>query len=73
MGFNRLEVPESRVVVIEGIYALSERLKPLLDLRVSITGELSWLLVGWLGGWLGGWCRELDCVSTCCLLVARVG
>lgn len=37
-GFTRLEVPESRVVIIEGIYALSERLKPLLDLRVSITG-----------------------------------
>jgi uridine kinase len=38
VGYNTLEVPESRVVIIEGIYALSERLKPLLDLRVSITG-----------------------------------
>ena len=32
------QVPPSRIVVIEGIYALSERLRPLLDLRVSITG-----------------------------------
>lgn len=40
VGYNTLEVPESRVVIIEGIYALSERLKPLLDLRVSITGML---------------------------------
>jgi uridine kinase len=39
VGFTSLDVPESRVVIIEGIYALSERLKPLLDLRVSITGE----------------------------------
>jgi len=31
-------VPSSRIVIIEGIYALSERLRPLLDLRVSVTG-----------------------------------
>ncbi|KAK9114530.1 hypothetical protein Syun_021327 [Stephania yunnanensis] len=28
-----IEVPSSRVVIIEGIYALSEKLRPLLDLR----------------------------------------
>ncbi|KAG6736655.1 hypothetical protein POTOM_060470 [Populus tomentosa] len=28
-----LEVPSSRIVIIEGIYALSEKLRPLLDLR----------------------------------------
>lgn len=33
-----VEVPSSRIVIIEGIYALSERLRPLLDLRVSVTG-----------------------------------
>lgn len=31
-------MPSSRIVIIEGIYALSERLRPLLDLRVSVTG-----------------------------------
>lgn len=45
VGYNTLEVPESRVVIIEGIYALSERLKPLLDLRVSITGGVHFDLV----------------------------
>lgn len=33
-----VEVPSSHIVIIEGIYALSERLRPLLDLRVSVTG-----------------------------------
>lgn len=37
-GYVTLEVPPSRIVIIEGIYALSERLRPLLDLKVSITG-----------------------------------
>lgn len=31
-------MPSSRIVIIEGIYALNERLRPLLDLRVSVTG-----------------------------------
>ncbi|KAL9325146.1 hypothetical protein ACSQ67_005791 [Phaseolus vulgaris] len=33
-----VEAPTSRIVFIEGIYALSEKLRPLLDLRVSVTG-----------------------------------
>ncbi|KAF8399251.1 hypothetical protein HHK36_015116 [Tetracentron sinense] len=33
-GYRTIEVPSSRIVIIEGIYALSERLRPLLDLRV---------------------------------------
>ncbi len=33
VGTTTQPVPPSRVVIIEGIYALSERLKPLLDLR----------------------------------------
>lgn len=37
-GYQTLEVPQSRIVIIEGIYALNERLRPLLDLRVSVTG-----------------------------------
>ncbi|KAK2354601.1 Phosphoribulokinase / Uridine kinase family [Trifolium repens] len=37
-GYRTVEVPSSRIVIIEGIYALSERLRPLLDLRVSVTG-----------------------------------
>ena len=40
-----LEVPMSRIVIIEGIYALSEKLRPLLDLRVSITGGVHFDLV----------------------------
>eukprot|EP00775_Hariotina_reticulata_P011482 gene11482-11626_t len=45
VGHVTVPVPESRVVVIEGIYALSERLQPLLDLRVSIAGGVHFDLV----------------------------
>lgn len=45
VGYTTLDVPSSRVVIIEGIYALSDRLKPLLDLRVSITGGVHFDLV----------------------------
>ncbi|KAK3037109.1 hypothetical protein RJ639_031528 [Escallonia herrerae] len=45
-GFNRtIEVPSSRIVIVEGIYALSEKLRPLLDLRVSVTGGVHFDLV----------------------------
>ncbi|KAJ1404931.1 P-loop containing nucleoside triphosphate hydrolase [Sesbania bispinosa] len=40
-----VEVPSSRIVIIEGTYALSERLRPLLDLRVSVTGGIHFDLV----------------------------
>ncbi|KAJ6356989.1 hypothetical protein OIU78_004980 [Salix suchowensis] len=36
-GYRTLEVPSSRIVIIEGIYALSANLRPLLDLRISET------------------------------------
>ncbi|XP_073226745.1 inorganic pyrophosphatase TTM2-like isoform X3 [Cicer arietinum] len=39
-GYRTVEVPSSRIVIIEGIYALSERLRPLLNLRVSVTGGI---------------------------------
>lgn len=45
VGYRTLEVPSSRIVVIEGIYALSEKLRPLLDLRVSVTGGIHFDLV----------------------------
>lgn len=45
IGYRTVEVPSSRIVLIEGIYALSERLRPLLDLRVSITGGVHFDLV----------------------------
>ncbi|XP_037491980.1 inorganic pyrophosphatase TTM1 isoform X2 [Jatropha curcas] len=45
VGYRTVEVPSSRIVIIEGIYALSERLRPLLDLRVSITGGVHFDLV----------------------------
>lgn len=45
VGYRTVEVPESRVVILEGIYALNARLRPLLDLRVSITGGVHFDLV----------------------------
>ncbi|CAI5504715.1 unnamed protein product [Closterium sp. Naga37s-1] len=45
VGFREVKVPKSRIVIIEGIYALSERLRPLLDLRVSTTGGVHFDLV----------------------------
>ncbi|CAN6477511.1 unnamed protein product [Victoria cruziana] len=44
-GYRTIEVPTSRVVIIEGIYALSEKMRPLLDLQVSITGGVHFDLV----------------------------
>lgn len=38
-------MPSSRIVIIEGIYALSEKLRPALDLRVSVTGGVHFDLV----------------------------
>lgn len=45
IGYRTVEVPSSRVVIIEGIYALSETLRPLIDLRVSVTGGVHFDLV----------------------------
>ncbi|KAL9275333.1 Inorganic pyrophosphatase TTM2-like protein [Drosera capensis] len=45
IGYRTLEVPSSRIVILEGIYALSEKLRPLLDLRVSVTGGIHFDLV----------------------------
>lgn len=45
IGYRTLDVPNSRIVIIEGIYALSEKLRPLLDLRVSVTGGVHFDLV----------------------------
>ncbi|KAK9815690.1 hypothetical protein WJX72_008170 [[Myrmecia] bisecta] len=45
IGYQTLQVPQSRVVIIEGIYALSARIRPYLDLRVSITGGVHFDLV----------------------------
>lgn len=45
VGYRTVDVPESRVVILEGIYALSHRLRPFLDLRVSITGGVHFDLV----------------------------
>jgi uridine kinase len=50
VGFTATPVPASRVVIIEGIYALNERLKHLLDLRVSIAGAV-WGTVFLCSGW----------------------
>ncbi|GIM08861.1 hypothetical protein Vretimale_12820 [Volvox reticuliferus] len=45
VGYRPQPVPEARVVLLEGIYALSDRLRPLMDLRVSITGGVHFDLV----------------------------
>ncbi|EPS62973.1 hypothetical protein M569_11811, partial [Genlisea aurea] len=46
IGYSRtLEVPSSRLIIIEGIYALSDKLRPSLDLRVSVTGGVHFDLV----------------------------
>mmetsp|Transcript_8058 Transcript_8058/g.15227 ORF Transcript_8058/g.15227 Transcript_8058/m.15227 type:complete len:678 (+) Transcript_8058:138-2171(+) len=45
VGFVTVEPPASRVVVVEGIYALSSKLRDLLDLRVSIKGGVHFDLV----------------------------
>lgn len=45
IGYRTVDVPSSRIVIIEGTYALSERLRPLLDLRVSVTGGVHFDLV----------------------------
>ncbi|XP_077214975.1 inorganic pyrophosphatase TTM2-like isoform X1 [Tasmannia lanceolata] len=45
IGYRTIEVPSSRIVIIEGIYALSERLRPVIDLRVSVTGGVHFDLV----------------------------
>ncbi|XP_017645866.1 inorganic pyrophosphatase TTM1 isoform X2 [Gossypium arboreum] len=45
IGYRTLEVPSSRIVIIEGIYALSDKLRPLIDLRVSVTGGVHFDLV----------------------------
>lgn len=37
-NYRTVEVPSSRIVILEGMYALSEKLRPFLDLRVSVTG-----------------------------------
>ncbi|XP_062116792.1 inorganic pyrophosphatase TTM1-like isoform X1 [Humulus lupulus] len=44
-GYRTVEVPSSRIVIIEGIYALSEKLRQFLDLRVSVTGGVHFDLV----------------------------
>ncbi|KAK8938526.1 hypothetical protein KSP39_PZI010855 [Platanthera zijinensis] len=45
IGYRTVEVPSSRILIIEGIYALSERLRAVLDLRVSVTGGVHFDLV----------------------------
>lgn len=45
IGYNVVKPPSSRIVVIEGIYALSSRLREKMDLRVSINGGVHFDLV----------------------------
>lgn len=45
VGYRTQESPASNVIIIEGIYALSDKLRPLQDLRVSISGGVHFDLV----------------------------
>ena len=38
VGTKTVPCPESNVILVEGIYALSDKLRPLQDLRVSVSG-----------------------------------
>ena len=44
-GYVTVPCPASKVVILEGIYALNEKLRPMLDLRVSVTGGVHFDLV----------------------------
>jgi len=44
-GYVTVNNPSSKVVILEGIYALNEKLRPMLDLRVSVTGGVHFDLV----------------------------
>jgi uridine kinase len=45
VGYRTVECPPSKIIVVEGIYALSGKLRPLEDLRVSISGGVHFDLV----------------------------
>ena len=45
VGYRDVAVPESRVVIIEGIYALSQRLERFVDLKIAIRGGVHFDLV----------------------------
>ena len=45
VGYEDVGVPESRIIVIEGIHALSDTLESMLDLKIAITGGVHFDLV----------------------------
>ena len=45
IGWKTVTCPESKIIVVEGIYALSDKLRSLQDLRVSISGGVHFDLV----------------------------
>lgn len=38
-GFVTTAVPESKVLIVEGTYALKEVLRPVYDIAISVTGD----------------------------------
>jgi uridine kinase len=52
IGYKDIKVPESRIIIIEGIHALSERLEGLMDLKIAITGGVHFDLVKRVGCFL---------------------
>lgn len=49
IGYEDVKVPESRIIIIEGIHALSARLEGLMDLKIAITGGVHFDLVKRVG------------------------
>mmetsp|Transcript_3424 Transcript_3424/g.8521 ORF Transcript_3424/g.8521 Transcript_3424/m.8521 type:complete len:699 (+) Transcript_3424:98-2194(+) len=45
IGYRTVKPPSSRIVIVEGIYALTTKLRDRMDLRVSITGGVHFDLV----------------------------
>ncbi|KAI5075251.1 hypothetical protein GOP47_0009327 [Adiantum capillus-veneris] len=45
LGYKVVAAPESGVVIVEGTYALNERLRPYLDLKVAVVGGVHYNLI----------------------------
>ncbi|MCO5578177.1 hypothetical protein L7F22_032015 [Adiantum nelumboides] len=44
-GYKVISAPESGVVIVEGTYAMNERLRPYLDLKVAVVGGVHYNLI----------------------------
>eukprot|EP00761_Pharyngomonas_kirbyi_P011970 gb/GECH01011996.1/.p1 GENE.gb/GECH01011996.1/~~gb/GECH01011996.1/.p1 ORF type:complete len:422 (+),score=71.77 gb/GECH01011996.1/:1-1266(+) len=44
-GYRTISVPESKVVIVEGIYALHESIRAVVDLKISVSGGIHFDLI----------------------------